>query len=74
MKGECDEAQRFWCNVEILYLLQIYNKIYNNIYLLRDLISLLYLLQIYNNIYLVRDFDKSFIFITDIIRYMSLEI
>ena len=66
MKGECDEAQRFWCNV--FYLLQIYNKIQ------RDSTSLLYLLQIYNNIYLVRDDLISFIFITDIIRYMSLEI
>ena len=49
-------------SISLLYLLQIYNKIY----LVRDSISLLYLLQIYNKIYLVRGFDKSFIFITDI--------
>ena len=60
MKGECDEAQRFWCNVEIGYIYYRYIIRYKSlgiqqvfyiyyryiIYLVRDdLISLLYLLQ-----------------------------
>ena len=51
MKGECDEAQRFWCNVEIGYIYYRYIIRYQSL----GIQQVLYLLQIYNNIYLVRD-------------------
>ena len=63
MKGECDEAQRFWCNVEIGYIYYRYIIRYKSL----GIQQVFYIYYRYIITYIsLGMIDKSFIFITDI--------